>query len=470
MTGSPGSAPGIASAPGRGTTGCGRAAATTGSAGGPGATSWSAAPGSDRLRGGAGRDRVFGQLGSDRLGGGSATDHLVGGRGNDRLGGGAGADGLNGGLGDDLLQGGAGDGDLVIGGLGNDRLGGGRGDRDVLQGDFGRDRLDGGAGAQDLASFASAAAAVGVDLPGGGRPGMGSDRLGRIEDVVGSAFDDVIRGDAGANRIDGGAGDDRLAGGPPDAAPGDLAFGGSGSDRCARFEETDSCEPPGGRPDPPVTSVELARGLAGTSLSVRGSSGENRIRLFRRGAGLVVRDGAGIDPRFVAGCAVVSADAARCPDLASLGFVLVDGGAGKDVIVIGDSVPLTVPIRLSGGSGRDRIAGGRGDDVIDGGHGADRLFGHGGGDALVSAFDADLLAGGAGADLLVAAGACTGDRMRGGDGTDSASFARVIRGVVRARIGGRGVNLGRLRHHQPAGGSASRRRSRTSRARPAATS
>lgn len=405
--------------------------------------------GSDLLRSGGGDDRVFGLLGSDRVAGGAGGDHLVGGRGNDRLRGGTGEDAIGGGLGDDLLRGGAGSHDALVGGLGNDRLRGGRGAHDLLRGDFGRDLLDGGPGGLDIASFSSAADAMEVDLWDRRASGDGRDRLGRIEDIVGSAFDDIVRGNAGPNRIDGGPGDDLLVGGEPGSTPGDFAFGGSGSDRCAGFEREDSCEPPGGRPNRAGTSVELSRGLDGPSLTVRGTAHANRIRLLRRGAGLVVVDRRALDPAAVSGCFLTSPTTARCPGRRAIGFVLVDGGGGEDVIRVGESVPLAVPVRLSGGNGRDRVEGGRGDDVIDGGRGEDRLFGHGGSDALVAAFDADLLAGGGGADLLVAAGACTGDRLRGGDGIDNASFARVISGVVRARIGGRAVNLDRIRFHEP---------------------
>ena len=416
--------------------------------------------GSDRIRGRDGDDLLIGQLGSDRIRGGAGDDRLDGGRGNDRVRGDRAADHVDGGLGDDLLSGGAGDADRLIGDLGNDKLDGDGGDGDVVRGDFGRDLLDGGPGSGDIASFSSAAGeGVEVNLAAGRASGDGEDRLVGVEDVVGSALADLIRGDGSPNRIDGNGGDDRLFGGDPLAAPalllpgppdpGDEAFGGHGTDLCAEFEATHSCEGDPPRSRGRGTAVEMVLGLDGPSITVRGTEAPNRIQLRLWGEELLLSDAAGLDPDAVSGCALLSPTLASCPYQRSLGFVVIEAGVGNDVVLIGQSLPARLPIRASGGPGRDRISGGRGHDVIEGGRGDDDLRGRQGGDALVSGFDADRLSGGSGADLLVAAGACTGDRLRGGDGTDSASFARVVAGVVRARIGAHAVNLDRIRLRAP---------------------
>lgn len=113
--------------------------------------------------------------------------------------------------------------DRIEGRGGADRLDGGAG-HDRLAGDDGHDTLDGGAGddtltgghGTDTATYASAGAAVRVNLATAGAQatgGAGSDTLAGIERLVGSAFGDRLTGNGGANRLDGGAGADTLRGG-----------------------------------------------------------------------------------------------------------------------------------------------------------------------------------------------------------------------------------------------------------------
>ncbi|KAK0340249.1 hypothetical protein LTR94_031319, partial [Friedmanniomyces endolithicus] len=89
------------------------------------------------------------------------------------------------------------------------------------------DVLDGGAG-NDTLDYATSATAVSVNLATGLAQGGDAqgDLVVRFENLMGSDFDDVLTGDAGANRLRGGAGDDRLAG----AAGADVRDGGAGSD------------------------------------------------------------------------------------------------------------------------------------------------------------------------------------------------------------------------------------------------
>lgn len=108
---------------------------------------------------------------------------------------GGGGDMVDGGNGHDLLYGEAGD-DILLGGAGNDGLHGGEDN----------DYLDGGAGI-DWAIF-SGGAAVTVDLTAGTAVGQGTDTLVNIERVMGSSFDDLIKGNALANRLEGGDGND----------------------------------------------------------------------------------------------------------------------------------------------------------------------------------------------------------------------------------------------------------------------
>jgi hypothetical protein len=132
-------------------------------------------------------------------------DSLEGGDGNDTVFGGAGKDTLLGGLGDDSLDGGTED-DLLAGGPGNDTIEGGEGN--------------------DTVTYASSAGPVNANLATGVGTGDGTDVLRNLENVTGSAFDDVITGSGVANILIGGAGKDTITGG----AGIDTVRGGAGDD------------------------------------------------------------------------------------------------------------------------------------------------------------------------------------------------------------------------------------------------
>ncbi|MDR6292471.1 Ca2+-binding RTX toxin-like protein [Inquilinus ginsengisoli] len=142
----------------------------------------------------------------------------------DTLFGGIGADKLSGGSGDDTLVGAAGN-DTLTGGDGNDRLFGGAG-ADILNGGIGT----------DTASYATSSAGVTVGLAGAA--GIGGDAQGdtltAIETIVGSRFNDILTGDAGANVLTGGDGNDVLRGG----AGADRIEGGAGTDSVQYSENT----------------------------------------------------------------------------------------------------------------------------------------------------------------------------------------------------------------------------------------
>ena len=123
-----------------------------------------------------------------------------------------------------LLDGGA-DGDTLITSGDNNTLVGGSGDDNftsteaadgsIMDGGAGSDFLIGG-GTNDTASYASATAGVMVDLNAfGADDGSGGlDTLLGIENVIGSGFDDDLRGDDfGGNVLRGAGGDDVLLGG-----------------------------------------------------------------------------------------------------------------------------------------------------------------------------------------------------------------------------------------------------------------
>jgi RTX calcium-binding nonapeptide repeat (4 copies) len=109
---------------------------------------------------------------------------------------------------------------------GNDNLNGADGN-DTLEGGLGNDTLNGGNGIDTL-SYARSQSPVSVSL-GGGVP-VGGDAVGDswtgIENLSGAAFDDMLGGDAGANRISGLRGNDWLL----VSAGADTLDGGDGFD------------------------------------------------------------------------------------------------------------------------------------------------------------------------------------------------------------------------------------------------
>ncbi|MFZ1415786.1 MAG: calcium-binding protein [Defluviicoccus sp.] len=180
--------------------------------------------GTDRLSGGSGNDDLEGGDGNDTLAGNTGDDTLIGGDGDDSLDGGSGRDILTGGQGSDTLSGG-GDSDLVDDGDGNDRVTAGDGN-DTLLGSAGDDYLNGGSGFDTL-DLGAATTGLKVDLHGHTAKGMGADAVWGIEAVIGSAFDDVFKGDKRANVFFGGDGNDVFRG----LGGNDTFTGGVGNDR-----------------------------------------------------------------------------------------------------------------------------------------------------------------------------------------------------------------------------------------------
>ena len=101
----------------------------------------------------------------------------------------------------------------LSGGPGNDTLVG-TSNRDTFREDPGDDAID-GRGDVDEIDYSSSTLPVNIDLARAGPQNGGSlgrDTLTAIEDIDGSRFNDVLRGDAGPNSIYGSGGDDVIEG------------------------------------------------------------------------------------------------------------------------------------------------------------------------------------------------------------------------------------------------------------------
>jgi Ca2+-binding RTX toxin-like protein len=180
----------------------------------------------DTLMGSATANVLSGGSGLDSLSGGAGLDSLYGGDGNDQLFGGDDADVLSAGDGNDYSSAGAGN-DGVFGGLGIDTIYGGDGD-DTMDGGAGADVFFGGIGT-DRVSYASATAAVLANLfdESNNSGDAANDAFNGIQNLMGSDFNDSLRGDTGHNMLFGGSGGDDLAGG----AGQDSLYGGDGNDK-----------------------------------------------------------------------------------------------------------------------------------------------------------------------------------------------------------------------------------------------
>jgi Ca2+-binding RTX toxin-like protein len=403
--------------------------------GGPDADTLYGFGGNDKLIGNAGDDVLAGMAGNDTLQGGEGDDYLLGGAGNDLIEGGNGVDwaayedatsgvtvnltltaaqntggggtdklvsienlygsafndvltgdananNLAGDAGNDTLSGGAGD-DNLFGGAGNDSLVGGNGD-DYIQGGAGADTIDGGNGV-DWAAYDDATSGVTVNLTlttaqntGGG----GVDKLVGVENVYGSAFNDVLTGSAGDNTLVGDAGDDVLSGGVGD----DFLVGGLGNDI---IDGGDGFDTVSYLQDGGVTGVQINLAL--------------------------------VQQNF---------DAARGQDsLTSVEGVL--GSAYNDYIWGNTGANV-----LNGDAGDDFLVGGGGADTLVGGEGSDFLGAMGFNDFKANASGSVLL-GGAGRDALFIG---LGDiRAEGGEGDDQFQFTNQAGHKI--LLGGEGVDL-----------------------------
>jgi Ca2+-binding RTX toxin-like protein len=319
-------------------------------------------------------ENLVGSAFNDRLDGTNTANNLEGGAGADSLYGYGGNDTLTGGVGNDILDGGAdtdtasytgatgavivylwgsqatgADGtdtltsiENLIGSGFNDRLdgtntannleGGAGADslyayagNDTLLGGAGNDVLDGGANI-DTASYAGATGAVTVYLWGSQATGAdGTDTLTSIENLTGSAFNDRLDGDNGANSLDGGAAADSVYA----YAGNDTLLGGAGNDVLDGGADIDTA------------SYAGATGAVTAYLwnsQVTGADGTDMLTGIENLIGSAFND--------------------RLDGTNSANNL--DGGAGSD--------------SLNGYGGNDTLIGGAGNDVLEGGADADAFM------------------------------------------------------------------------------------------------
>lgn len=380
-------------------------------------------------------------IGFEDLAGSGFADHLTGSDSANVIEGGAGADTLIGGGSLDTLTyarsaagvsidlinglgtGGDAQGDVfsgfeaVIGSDGNDTFLSGQG-AEILNGGFGRDRV----------SYAGSVSGVTVNLGAG--QGAGGDTLVGIEDVEGSAADDLLTGDAGANLLRGGAGADTLVGG----GGGDTLEGGDGADAylldrgtgVVKILDTAGIDvlrlgAALGRDDLIMEVVDgnLFIGLRSEQTPyTRASELADRIEIIggATGAGRIERIELATGESYWMQTASQSTPhliGSEDRDLliGDQWDNLLEGLGGDDWLHGGEGDDT-----LLGGGGSDTLVGGSGDDWLDGGEGPDSLEGGAGADVLIGGAGWDTLVGGPGNDTLL--GEDGADLIIGGDGDD----------------------------------------------------
>ncbi len=369
--------------------------------------------GADVIDGGAGNDTLNGGNDADTINGGDDDDDIVGGAGNDTLNGEAGNDTLNGGDGNDTINGGA-DIDTVsyafvsgavtvdlaittaqntinagmdtlsnveniIGSSFADTLTGDANDN-VIEGGLGNDTLDGGAG-NDTISLANATGTTYLYLTNTSQNTLssGTDNFVNFENILGSNFTDVLRGDAGVNIIDGGRGNDQIRGG----GGADILIGGIGVDWI------DYRSSSAGVNVNLVTNVVSGGDATGDIISgfeyifgsdfddvLIGTAGRNA---FRSGDGADIIDGAGGTTDYIDYIESASAVNVNLTTNVNTG-----GDAAGDTIsnvewIYGSNHDDTI----TGDGANNLLYGRNGDDIIYGKDGYDRLYGASGADTFV---------------------------------------------------------------------------------------
>ena len=264
--------------------------------------------------------------------------------------------------------------------------------------------LDGGDGS-DTASYATATAGVEVYMlyPSLNTGEAVGDLYISIENLTGSAFGDILGGDAGNNTLSGLFGDDKLLG----DAGADLLNGGSGNDTVDYSGYGAAGGVVASLTNPAVNTGNAAgdtyisiENLIGTNSNdtLVGNGGANRLYsrsgddfLYGMGGNDILRGGIGYDT--------------------------FDGGDGSDTVDYSwASYSVNRDLSLTGWQQWDLFI--SIENVIGSNHG-DVISGDGGVNVLTGLYGDDVLRGRGGADVL-----------NGGDGQDTASYAGALTSVV----------------------------------------
>lgn len=142
----------------------------------------------------------------------------------------------------------------------------------------------------------------------------------------------------------------------------------------------------------------LSANLQFDTLVITGTSGNDRIMVYRQGTRIYVDQGLVGKPGLTR----------RSFDASAVASLRMYGLGGNDVLVMQKSLMLPLPSIIDGGAGNDYISGASGMQTLIGGDGNDVIVANGG---------QNLMLGGAGNDRLIANGG--ENSLYGGDGNDT---------------------------------------------------
>ncbi len=347
---------------------------------------------------GSGNDSINGNGRDNLIKGGAGNDTIAGANGNDSLIGGDGDDSLTGGNNDDTLRGGGGN-DVLNGGWNSDTY-------SYVDSDDGDDIIIEDVFYADTLSFDEYDHAISIDLAydalqdvymGGGTTlridlpvGGGVD----VENVIGSKFNDVIKGSSLANEITGGLGNDTLEGrGGNDVYRFDRKIA---TDNLGTDEIKESVSG-GGAED----VLDFSGYLEGLDIDLADSGG---VVVNESNLNLTILDGTG----NAAGIEWVIGSSGNDTITGNTQANVLEGGDGDDV--------------LRGGVGNDSLIGGVGDDTLAGGLGNDSLEGSDGNDRYTFDRSSDTVV--LGTDTLVE-GTATAE-----NGEDTIAFDGYLEAVT----------------------------------------
>ncbi len=343
-------------------------------------------------------DLIEGDLGANKLFGNSGLDEIHGRDGSDNISGGKGNDNLFGDDGDDLLKGDEGD--------------------DTLSGGGGNDTLDGGEGL-DVVDYSLASESINLDLSSKGDKdiggGQGIDSFVSIEGVIGTSFDDTLKGDNQDNILLGRDGNDYLDGGGGN----DLLDGGEGSDSADYSSSLSSVIVDLNLEDKQDT---LGAGMD-TLKNIENLSGSNHddILIGNKSVNVInglkgndkLSGGLGNDI-LIGGEGIDSVDYQRASGKVDIDLELKvaknDGFGSSDTL---EGIENVI-----GSQNSDKIFGDINNNILDGGSGNDLIFGANGDDTLIGGDGDDTFIGEAGDDII-----------DGGSGEDSVDYKSLTKSV-----------------------------------------
>ena len=386
----------------------------------------------ENLIGSAYADTLFGNDADNVLAGGAGDDMLIGGGGADTLDGGDGTDtasyanaeaavtaymdGSDEGSGDaagDIYV----DIEILMGSAYADTLFGDDTDN-ILIGGAGADTLNGGAGT-DTVTYADTETAVTAYLDGTAGTGgdAAGDTLSNIEKLIGSAYADTLFGDDAENILAGGTGDDTLIGG----GAADTLDGGAGSDTAsyANAEAAVTAYLDGSDEGSGDATGDIYIDIENLAGSAHADTlfGDAHDNVLTGGAGADTLDGG------------AGTDTASYADASSR--VYIDLTAASQLFGDAHGDRLTNIENLIGSSSNDTLTGDAGGNLIDGGAGNDSLAGGAGDDTLIGGAGADTLVGGAGTDTAsyAASDAAVEVRLNGSTAAGGHAQGDVLTGI-----------------------------------------